>query len=74
MEEIQSNLLANLKKLQDLKFEIYIQSNLVDYHQFDILTLTLTGEIVALDKVYQQYKNQYTITKIAKIIVDRYKL
>ncbi|MCH4058235.1 hypothetical protein [Lapidilactobacillus gannanensis] len=69
------NLLPNLKKLQDLKFEIYIRSqHQLDFHYFGLYTLELPQQTVDLGAWYHRFKQQLTIDEIAALIVDRYQL
>lgn len=68
-------LLYNIKKLQDLKFEIYNRSfHKLDFHSFELFTLNIDGKDIDLSIWYSEYKSSKTIPEIAKMIIDEYKL
>lgn len=72
--ENKNDLLENFQTLQNLKFEVYKQSNNLDYHQIGILKLHLPQQTVDLSKVYGKYKKELSITDIAALIVHKYDL
>lgn len=74
-ERTTEQLLPNLKKLQDLKFEIFVRSQgRLDFHRFGIDQLTLPEETVDLVDWYHRYKQQLTLPEIADLIVTQYHL
>lgn len=75
MDEQTNTLLYNIKKLQDLKFEIYNRSfHKLDFHSFELFTLKINENDIDLSIWYSKYKSSKSIPEIAKMIVDEYKL
>lgn len=68
-------LLTNLKKLQDFKFEIYIHSqHQFDFHDFGLYTVKIDDEIIDLTGWFKQYEAQYSIDQMAELVVAQYHL
>lgn len=75
MDKQVESLLPNLKKLQDLKFEIYIRSqHHLDFHHFGLYTLATQQQTIDLGDWYHRLKDQLTIAEIADLIVAQYRL
>lgn len=68
-------ILENIKKLQDLKFEIYDRSfHKIDFHDFGVLNLKSSNKDIHLDEIYNTYKDEYSLSEIADIVIKRYEL
>ncbi|WP_125767172.1 hypothetical protein [Lapidilactobacillus wuchangensis] len=75
MDKQVESLLPNLKKLQDLKFEIYLRSHhQLDFHYFGLYTLETKQQTIDLGDWYHQFKDQLSLTELADLIIKHYQL
>lgn len=72
---MENKIQTNLKLLQDLKFLIYKFSDYrVNFYDFGILTFRTHGEVLNLDFILHEFKNDHTIEEIAWSLVKKYQL
>lgn len=75
MEELDNPLLNRLQRLQDLKFLIDRGTDhRLDYHRFRIFEIQLPTQTINLVAEYQAYAQDRTLSEVAELIVQKYRL
>lgn len=75
MEKVVDPFLDRLQLLQDLKFLIDRDSDhRIDYKRFRIFDIKLTTGAIDLVAEYQSYASEHTLSEIAALIVQKYRL
>ncbi|NLR31620.1 hypothetical protein [Levilactobacillus tujiorum] len=75
MEKVVDPFLDRLQLLQDLKFLIDRDSDhRIDYRRFRIFDIKLATGAIDLVAEYQSYASEHTLSEIAALIVQKYRL